>query len=333
MTLHGNQTDDDLRLGHRAAPFRSRPSGLARAQLATAGLGQRQEGHEGIAGTRPTVVAAEHPDQPLQIAAQRGIERHLQPQVLEYRGARRAGDTPRRGAQQRLVDPAHLRIAGHRNRLQHGLDLGKAGAVQRQPVAPDQALLDDDGGQRRQTPGVAAGLELDVDIGERGGLALARIDHDQRARRVLVDLVQHHAGAREAMRLPRVLADEHRHFAVLEVAVVAAAEHLALHPEFAGLFLRQRVGAVLHAERLQRGVAIGTTEVIALTTATVIEDGLAAPARLDRLQALRDFADGDIPADRLIAAVGLAAHRRGDPVGAILVVIHALRLLAHVAAP
>ena len=63
------------------------------------------------------------------------------------------------------------------------------------------------------------------------------------------------ARAREAVRLPRVLADEHGDLAVLEIAMVAGAEHLALHPEFAGFLLRQRVRAVLHTERLEQRIA------------------------------------------------------------------------------
>ena len=39
------------------------------------------------------------------------------------------------------------------------------------------------------------------------------------------DLLQRRAGAREAVGLPRVLADEHRDLGVLEVAADAGAEH------------------------------------------------------------------------------------------------------------
>ena len=132
------------------------------------------------------------------------------------------------------------------------------------------------------------------------------------------------------MGLPGVLADEHRHLAVLEIAMHAGAHHLALHPGLARLLLRQRVGAVAHAERLERAIGIGGAQVVALAAAAVVQDAFAAVLCLDGLQLRGDLAHGGVPVDALVAAVRATAQRRVQPVGAVLVVVHALRLLADV---
>ena len=72
---------------------------------------------------------------------------------------------------------------------------------------------------------------------------------------IVDDRLQHGAGAREAVRLPRVLADEHRDLGVLVVAGRVAAgppEELTVDPELAGLLLRERVRRVDDAERAAR---------------------------------------------------------------------------------
>ena len=99
----------------------------------------------------------------------------------------------------------------------------------------------------------------------------------------MFDRLQQRPRARETVRLPRVLADEHRDFAMLEIAVDAATHHLALHPRFAGLLLGERIGAVLDAERLQRAVGVGRAEVIALAAAAVVQDRVAAVLVADLL--------------------------------------------------
>ena len=120
------------------------------------------------------------------------------------------------------------------------------------------------------------GLDRQVIVRHLGSLAPARIDDDQRALRVLLDVAEYDAGAGKAVRLPGVLADEDRDLAMLEIAVHAGAEHLALHPEFPGFLLRQRIGAELVTDRLQETVGVGAAEVVALSAAAVIENALAA---------------------------------------------------------
>ena len=96
-----------------------------------------------------------------------------------------------------------------------------------------------------------------MELRKFGGLGLARIDDDYGAVRIARHLAQLQAGAREAVRLPRVLADQHQYLGMFDVAVRAAAEHAGLHPGFAGFFLRKRVGTVANAERFQRALGVG----------------------------------------------------------------------------
>jgi len=62
-----------------------------------------------------------------------------------------------------------------------------------EPRKVGQLLLDEDGAQRGQQPGVAARAHLQVEIGELGGLGTARVDHDQRPGRILGDVPQRQA--------------------------------------------------------------------------------------------------------------------------------------------
>ncbi len=103
-----------------------------------------------------------------------------------------------------------------------------------------------------------------------------RVDHDHRAGRVLGDLVEHDAGAREALRHPRVLADEHRDLGVLELAAGVPAVEVGVDPVLTGLLLCQRVRAVVRAERLEERAAVRAAEVVALAAAAVVEDLVAA---------------------------------------------------------
>ena len=327
----GNQADDDLGIGHRAALLDAWRALLAHRGIALAGLGQREEGHEGVAGAGAPVMAGEQPDQALQVAAEGRVQVHLHAQVFQRRYAAGAGDTPGGGAQLVFRHPAGLGAVGHRDGVQFVDDVLVAAGVLGQPVARQQPVLDDDPDQRRQAPGVGARTDLQVEVGQGGGFAQARVDHDDRARGVLGHGVEQHAGAGETMGLPGILADQDGHLAMLEVAVHAGTEHLALDPELAGLFLGQGVGAVLHPEGLQRAVAVGAAEVVALRAAAVVEDAFAAMPALDGEEFLRHLADRRVPVDGFVAAIGAPAHRRVQAVGAVLVVVHALRFLADVA--
>ena len=146
-----------------------------------------------------------------------------------------------------------------------------------------EVFLDQHRGQRRQAPRVGARPHPQMEVGHLGGVGDHRIDDDHRARRVLGDLVEHRAGAREALRHPRVLADEHRHLGVLELAAGVAAVEVRVDPRLAGLLLRQRIRPVPRADGLEERAAVGAAEVVALAAAAVVEDLVAAVGVADVL--------------------------------------------------
>jgi hypothetical protein len=133
------------------------------------------------------------------------------------------------------------------------------------------------------------------------------------------------------VRLPRVLADEHRHFAVLKVAVHARAEHPAVHPELAGLLLRESVRTKLRAERFQCAVRISAPEMIPLTAPAVIKNRLSAVPGFHLEEALGDFGYRCVPVNCLEGSVVATPQRRRQPIRGVLVRIQSLRLFAGVA--
>ena len=125
--------------------------------------------------------------------------------------------------------------------------LVEAVGVLGQPAVGEHLLLDEHGQQCREQIGVTTRPRPEVDVGEIGRLGAPRVDDDQRAVRVVGDLLEDPAGLREAVRLPRVLAPEHGDLGVLVVAggvAARAAEQLPVDPELAGLLLGERVGVV-----------------------------------------------------------------------------------------
>ena len=227
--------------------------------------------------------------------------------------------------------PHIVGIVGNRNALQDLGDSGVARGVLVQPFLGHQAFLDDEGRQGGEAPRIGARAHGEVVVRHLGGFAAARVDDDHRAVRVLLDLAQDHPCASEAVRLEWVLAQEDGHLGVLEIAMHAGAHHLALHPGFAGLLLRQRIGAVDDAQRLDRAVGIRAAEVVSLAATAVVKDAGAAVPGLDVGQLLGDLADGGRPVDVLVAAVGATTLGAADAVTPVLIEVHALRLLADVA--
>src|SRR5262245_19667281 len=121
------------------------------------------------------------------------------------------------------------------------------------------------------------------------------------------------------MRVPGVLAEKHRHIAVLEVRACRAPHHAITDPELAGLLLRERTRSIANAQRAPRRSRIGRRQVIPLPAPTVIEDGLAAVRVTNRAEPRGDFANGRVPVDRLERAVGSPAQGRGDAITAVLI--------------
>src|SRR5208282_3183366 len=164
------------------------------------------------------------------------------------------------------------------------------------------------------------------------GFRATRIHYDERTVRVGRNVAEDRTGALEAMGLPWVLAHEYRDFSLLVRSAETCAKEHMVHPELAGLFLGQRVGAEYRSKRAARRRSVAPDEMITLPAAAVIENARAAISVAHLDQALGDLADGGVPADFLEAAVGAPPQRRCQPVSAILVIVKPLRLLAGVAA-
>ena len=240
------------------------------------------------------------------------MPRLLHPEILVGRDRRRARDPPRDLAHLRLGYARAARVVTDRDRaerLAHGLEA--IGPVSKELVI-DQILLHEHGEQCGEHERVTAGTHLQVMIGHRGGLGPARIDHDQRARRIRGDLLEDHARAGETVRLPRVLADEHTDLGVLEVAAGVAlrlAIELPVDPELPGLLLRERVRRVDRAERRTRRPPVRAAEVVPLPASAVIEDGVAAVGVAHGSELLRDLADRRVPIDLLERPIGAPPQR------------------------
>ena len=203
-----------------------------------------------------------------------------------------------------------------------------------EPRAVDEVLLDEHREERTEAPGVGARAHLKVEVGELGRLAAARVDDDERPIGIVRDRLQDRASAREAVGLPRVLADEHRHLGVLVVARRVAprpTEELAVDPELTGLLLRECVRAVRDAERAAGRAAVTAAEVVPLPTAAVIEDRRAAVGVADGAEPRRHLADRGVPVDLLERAVVATPERRRQSMPSVLVVVETQRLLARVA--
>jgi hypothetical protein len=203
--------------------------------------------------------------------------------------------------------------------------------MRRNPLTIDPVILHQQSEHGRDEPRIRARFDGEVVVCLVGGFASSRVDDDQRAFRVLGDPVNERPRPRETVRLPWILAEEDRHFTVLEIAVCPDPQHLARNPELARLLLCQCIRTVTDAERFQPGLDVCAAEMIALTATAVIEDLVAAELVADGMKASGNLGNRRIPVNRLVAAVRLATHRRRQPVGAVLVEVQALRLLAHVA--
>ena len=220
-------------------------------------------------------------------------------------------------------DPRHL-----------GAHLVEAGGVLGQPPLGEQALVDEDGQQGAEGPGVGPGTDLQVVVGQVGGLRAPGVEHDQRAVGVVGHGLEDGPGAGEAVGLPRVLAHEDEDLGLLPVTgrvAAGSAVELSVDPELAGLLLGQGVGLVLRAEGGAGGPPVGAAQVVPLAAAPVVEDRLAAVGGPHVVEAGGDLGDRRVPVDLLEGPVGAPAQRGRQPVAAVLVVVEAQGLLARVA--
>ena len=265
------------------------------------------------------------------------MRRLLDAEVLEDRHARRRRDAARDGAHSPPRDtPAIAHDSCDRHRSRDGRRSSS------RPLACSASQSPSTSASSTRTPSSAARHQASVPgrtcrwmsassavSVRRGSITISD------AVGIVGDLLQHRAGAREAVRLPRVLAHEHRDLGVLVVAGRVAArpaEELTVDPELAGLLLRERVRRVDDAERARGRAAVAAAEVVALPAAAVIEDRLAAVRVADRRRGAA--ATSAIAVSQSISSNVPSARRRSgrrQPVAAVLVVVEAQRLLARVA--
>jgi hypothetical protein len=174
----------------------------------------------------------------------------------------------------------------------------------------------------------------DVQVGGVGGLGAPRVDHDQLAARVLAQAVELVARIGEAVGQPGIGAQHQQQVAVVDVFGRVAhlrAEEVAVEPEVAGLFLRQRVEDRARAQRPQQAEGIAAARMVALATAADSRHRLATMRGHHRAQALGNLADGGVPVDGLVAAVGAPAQRRGQAVAVVDITRNRLGLVAQIA--
>jgi hypothetical protein len=293
-------------------------------------VGERRDPGMRLHGAGLREVAGQQPDELVQVRHEGAVGALLHAEVLVGRHAAGGADAAGSGAQLALVQAAHLRAAGDVHGGQVRQHRVGAGEVCLPEGVVDEVFLDDDAEDAGQAPGVGAGADLQMDVGQIRRLGAHRIDDDHAAGGILGDLLEHRTGPGNAVRLPGVLAEEDRHFGVFEVAGGVAAGQVRVDPTLAGLLLSERIGAVAGAEGPHQGAAVGAAEMVALPATAVEEDGLAAVRVAHGHEPLGDLGDGRVPVDRGVAAVGFAAQRCRQPVAAVLVVVETQRLVAGV---
>ena len=221
-----------------------------------------------------------------------------------------------------------------RNFQQRIPDLGKAGDVLFDKgvvhgIAAHQPRQD-----RSQQERIGAGPHRQMQVGPFSGLGTARIDHDHLPVRILADIVEMIARIGKAVGDPGIGADHEQQVAMMHVfggVAGLAAEHVAVDPEIAGLFLRQRIEDVPRAERAQQRRRVGAAGMVALAAAAIEREALAAVAIHDLAQFRGDLRNRRIPVDRIKTAVGAAAQRRGQAIPVMGVEGDARRLVAEIA--
>ena len=319
----GEQTRDEALPRDRAGPSAHR---RAAAEAAKTGVDVHAPGFSEVPGQQV--------EQLLEVGVERAVRCLLDAQILEDRDPLRRDHQAHEGANVGLVHACAGAVVGDRD-----VHEGRTQLVDPARVVLDEvrvsALLEEESDHRAEQESVAPGPDLEVQVGDVRGLGAAGVDHDQRAVWVPSDLLQRHAGAREAVGLPGVLAEEDRHLGMLEVRGGVAprlAVQLGVHPELAGLLLGERVGAEDAAEGAEQGPPVErAAEVVRLAAAAVIENGLAAVLLPDREQSGRDLGDRDVPRDPLVGAVRPSPQGAVDTVLAVLVVVQLRGFLAHVA--
>lgn len=307
--------------------------GRATVASAAAAAAQAREAGVDVHAAALGEVAGEEVDQLLQVRAEGAVGRLLDAEVFEDGHARGAGDASGHGAHVLFGHAGDGAEGGHVDGAEVCGHVVEAVGVRGDPGLVGEVFLHDHGDEGCEAPRVGAGVDLEVMVGQGGGLGAARVDHDEAAGGVGGELLQDHPGPRKPVAVPWILADEDGHLGVLEVArgvAPGSSEELPVHPEFPGLLLGQGVGGVDRSDGRAGGRAVAPAEVVGLSSAAVIEDGGAAVGVADGPEARGNFGDGRVPVDGLVGAIGATAQGGVEAVGATLVVVEAQGLLAGV---
>jgi hypothetical protein len=146
--------------------------------------------------------------------------------------------------------------------------------------------------QRPKEKRVRAGTNREMQIRHFGGFGSPWINDDQLACGILADLIEMVARIGEAVRDPGICTDDKQEIAMMYVlggVARLAAEHMAIDPEVAGFLLRKGVEDATRTQRAQQSSGIGTAGVVALPTAAIKGNTLAAIPVDEVSQPLRDF--------------------------------------------
>ncbi len=248
-----HEAGDDAGADDRAAPLA--PARRARRLV---GPGDGHEARRHVLGPPVAEVAGQRPDQLLEVADQRGVQAHLHAEVLEHGhalgrrrcGGRLVGRGPRRRRRSRRTRrrrprraPSPTSSAPVACSASHARAMSPSCTTTAPSAASSHASVP---GRTCRWKSASAAVSV-----RRGSITIM-----DRAGSLAISLMRR-AGPRDAVALPRVLADEQRDLAVLEVGPDHGAEHLGVDPELAGLLLGQRVRAVPRAEGPQGGPAVG----------------------------------------------------------------------------
>ena len=287
---------EDL-LGHRVARDQPGEDALAgnratrrplRVELGGVGLHERHHRRGDVLPARVGEVPGEHPDQLLEVADQCRVPVHLDAEVLEHGDARRRRDAPRRRGARGPRRPRRWRSSSVTS-----IDLKRASTSSR-PLAcsVSQAsacrpswttIATIAASSQRHGPGAtwrwkSASSAVSVTRG-----SITTID---RSGSLAIALRVVRAWGMLWLSV-RVLADEERHLALVELAAHGVAEHRAVDPHLAALLLGDGAGAVLAAEPLVERRAVRTAQVVGLAAAAVVQDLVAAVGVADRAEPLR----------------------------------------------
>ena len=159
---------------------------------------------------------------------------------------------------ERDVGVRHPRL--DRRSREHGAHVLPADGVPGEELGGLAATLEDDRQHRGEQEGVRAGAKRQVEVGDVRDLRAPRVDHDHAAAGRLLDLVHLVPRPLEAVRHPGIAPEHDEQVGVLDVLRRVAelvAEEPPVHPEVAGLLLRERVEVLRRAE--QRRGAPGST--------------------------------------------------------------------------